>query len=144
MKHYTSKLCSYDDLASLTSFGFRGEALSSLCALSNLSIITAQDGEAPKGTRLEFETSGKLKSTSVAAAQKGTLVSAETLFHNLPVRRRELERNIKREYNKVLGILNAYACICTGVKISVSNQATKGCELGNVYVEEGTSLTSAQ
>lgn len=126
MKHYTSKLSSYDDLASLSTFGFRGEALSSLCALSRLSVVTAQDGEAPKGIKLEYETSGQLGQTSIAAAQKGTLVCAESLFHNLPVRRRELERNIKREYGKVLNILNAYACICTGVKLSVSNQATKG------------------
>lgn len=126
MKHYTSKLSTYADLESLETFGFRGEALSSLCALSKFSVTTCLASEAPKGTRLEFETSGKLRGTSVVAAQKGTTVLVEALFHNLPVRRRELERNIKREWSKVLGVLNQYACIQTGLKFSVSQQPNKG------------------
>ena len=126
LKHYTSKLSNYDDLISLQTFGFRGEALSSLCALSDVRIITAREDEAPKGTRLEFETSGKLRGTQVVASQRGTTVAVETIFKNLPVRRQELERNIKREYGKVLGLLQAYACVSTNVKITVSNVMTKG------------------
>lgn len=60
------------------------------------------------------------------ASQKGTTVAVESLFYNLPVRRRELEKNIKREYGKVLGLLHAYACISTGVRFAVGNQAAKG------------------
>lgn len=126
LKHYTSKLSSYDDLTSLTTFGFRGEALSSLCALSRFHILTARGGEAPRGKKLEFEISGRLKNTAVAACQKGTTVAVEDLFHNLPVRRKELEKNIKREYSKVLGLLHAYACIITNVRLSVSNQMPTG------------------
>ena len=126
LKHYTSKLSNYDDLSSLQTFGFRGEALSSLCALSKFHVITARADEAPKGTRLDFEASGKLKGTQVIASQKGTTVAVEDLFMNLPVRRRELEKNIKREYGKVLGILQAYACISTQARISVSNMMAKG------------------
>ncbi|KAF4538001.1 DNA mismatch repair protein [Lasiodiplodia theobromae] len=126
LKHYTSKLSTYNDLSSLQTFGFRGEALSSLCALSNFHILTARASDGPKGTRLDFETSGKLKGTSVAASQKGTTVAVENLFYNLPVRRRELEKNLKREYGKVLGLLHAYACISVGVRFAVSNQPTKG------------------
>lgn len=126
LKHYTSKLNTYDDLNHLNTFGFRGEALSSLCAVSRFHVITAQDGEAPKGTKLDFDVFGRLNGTSVAASQKGTTVIVEGLFHNLPVRRRELEKNIKREYAKVLGVLHAYACISTGVRFSVSNQLSKG------------------
>ncbi|KAL8814568.1 MAG: hypothetical protein Q9223_006221, partial [Gallowayella weberi] len=119
LKHYTSKLSTFDDLSSLQTFGFRGEALSSLCALSDFHVVTAQVNEAPKGTRLDFETSGKLKATSIVASQKGTTVVVEALFANLPVRRRELEKNIKREYQKVLASLQAYACVSTSVKFSV-------------------------
>ena len=126
LKHYTSKLSSYDDLSSLQTFGFRGEALSSLCALSQFHIITATEEEAPKGTRLDFEVSGRLKNSSVVACQKGTTVAVENLFMNLPVRRRELEKNIKREYGKVLNLLQAYACISTQARISVSNIMSKG------------------
>ncbi|CAI6232332.1 unnamed protein product [Periconia digitata] len=126
LKHYTSKLSTYDDLSSLNTFGFRGEALSSLCALSKFHIITARASDGAKGTKLEFEQSGKLKSTSVVAAKQGTTVVVESLFHNLPVRRKELEKSIKREYNKVLQLLHAYACISVGVKFSVSSQMPKG------------------
>ncbi|KAF4952368.1 hypothetical protein FGADI_6800 [Fusarium gaditjirri] len=126
LKHHTSKLSSYSDIATLETFGFRGEALASLCALSIVSITTCQQGEAPKGTKLSFEPSGALKGTAVVAASKGTTVSVERLFHNLPVRRRELERNIKREWNKVIALLGQYACIQTNLKFSVSQQPTKG------------------
>lgn len=126
LKHYTSKLSSYDDLSQLQTFGFRGEALSSLCALSTFSVVTAQPHEVPRGNKLEFETSGKLKNTSFVAAQKGTIVSVENLFANLPVRQKELTKNIKREYGKVLGILHAYACISTNVKFVVKHAASKG------------------
>lgn len=126
LKHHTSKLSTFDDLASIRTFGFRGEALSSLCALSKLHIITARPSDVPKGTRLDFEQSGQLKSTSVVAAKQGTTVVVETLFHNLPVRRKELEKTVKRQYSKVLELLHAYACISTGTKITVSNQMPKG------------------
>lgn len=88
--------------------------------------MTCTQKEAPKATKLEFETSGKLKSTSVVSGQRGTTVSVENLFKSLPVRRRELERNIKREWGKVVNLLNQYACIQTGVKFTVSQQPTKG------------------
>ncbi|RAK96406.1 ATP-binding mismatch repair protein PMS1 [Aspergillus ibericus CBS 121593] len=125
LKHYTSKLSSYDDLARLHTFGFRGEALSSLCALSDFRVITAQANQAPKATRLDFEHSGKLKKTQIVAGQKGTTASVEGLFKGLPVRRRELEKNIKREYGKVLNLLHAYACVSTGVRFGVRNSVGK-------------------
>jgi DNA mismatch repair protein PMS2 len=127
LKHYTSKLRTYADLESVTTFGFRGEALSSLCALSDFHIITATAAEAPKGNKLEFENSGKLKSKSTVPSMKGTTVCVANLFKSLPVRRRELERNIRRDYAKVLNLLQAYAGICVGVKFSVFNQPSKGC-----------------
>ena len=110
----------------MKTFGFRGEALSSLCALSTIHIITAREDEVPKGTRLDFENSGKLKGTQVVASQRGTTVSIAAIFNNLPVRRQELEKNVKREYGKVIALLQAYACISVNVKISVSNLMAKG------------------
>ncbi|XP_044721968.1 histidine kinase-, DNA gyrase b-, and HSP90-like ATPase domain-containing protein [Hirsutella rhossiliensis] len=126
LKHHTSKLSSFADIASLQTFGFRGEALSSLCALSNLTVTTCVQADVPKGSRLSFEPSGQLRNIVIAATQRGTIVSIEGLFHNLPVRRRELERNIKREWQKVVALLSQYACIQTNVKLSVSQQPTKG------------------
>ncbi|KAM7217532.1 mismatch repair endonuclease PMS2 [Rhypophila decipiens] len=140
LKHYTSKLSTYDDLSTLQTFGFRGEALSSLCALSNFYLTTCTQKEAPRARKLEFETSGKLKSTSMVSGKKGTTVVVENLFHNLPVRRRELERNIKREWGKVITLLNKYACIQTGVKFTVSQQPTKGKKMV-LFSTKGNSTT---
>ncbi|OOQ90155.1 putative DNA mismatch repair protein (Pms1) [Penicillium brasilianum] len=125
LKHHTSKLSSFDDLSSLHTFGFRGEALSSLCALAEFHVITAQANQVPRANRLDFETSGKLRKTQIVAGQKGTTASVEGIFKRLPVRRRELEKNIKREYGKVLNLLHAYACISAGVKFSVRNTVGK-------------------
>jgi len=97
-----------------------------MCALSNFYVTTARECDKPKATRLDFEISGTLKSKTVVASSKGTTVAVEQLFKNLPVRRKELERNIKREYQKVLNLLNAYACISTGVRFLVSNVISKG------------------
>ena len=91
-----------------------------------MTVTTCLPEDVPKGTKLTFEASGKLSGTTVVASQRGTTVSVEKLFHNLPVRRRELERNIKREWQKVINLLNQYACIQTNTKFSVSQQPTKG------------------
>jgi DNA mismatch repair protein PMS2 len=52
-------------------------------------------------------------------------VVVENIFKNLPVRRQELNKNIKREYGKVLNLLQAYACVSTLVKFGVSNIVSK-------------------
>ncbi|KIW73773.1 hypothetical protein PV04_01866 [Phialophora macrospora] len=140
LKHFTSKLSSYDDLSSLRTFGFRGEALSSLCALSRFSLVTAQVDEVPKGKRLEFDTLGRLKSTTIVAAQKGTTATVENLFESLPVRRKELSKNIKREYGKVLGLLHAYACIGVNVKFTVKNTMPKSKSV-SVFSTRGNATT---
>ena len=140
LKHYTSKLSSYDDLSSLHTFGFRGEALSSLCALSTFHVITALADEAPKGKRLDFESSGKLKSATVVAAQKGTTAVVEGLFEQLPVRKKELTKNIKKEYGKVLGLLHAYALIGVNVKFTVKSSMAKG-KSAIVFATRGNSTT---
>ncbi|TCD62462.1 hypothetical protein EIP91_006832 [Steccherinum ochraceum] len=128
LKHHTSKLESFEDLSSVMTFGFRGEALSSLCALcDSVTVCTATSTEAPIGTVLEFDRAGKLVSKSgKVARQPGTTVAVTGLFKPLPVRRKELERNAKREFGKALNLLNAYALVpCAkenkGVRLTCSN-----------------------
>ncbi|KAJ2721673.1 ATP-binding mismatch repair protein, partial [Coemansia sp. Benny D115] len=54
-KHWTSKIRSFEDLEDISTFGFRGEALSSLCAMSKVSITTATKDTAPLGVLLEYD-----------------------------------------------------------------------------------------
>ncbi|KAF9467045.1 hypothetical protein BDZ94DRAFT_50409 [Collybia nuda] len=130
LKHHTSKLTSFSDLATVRTFGFRGEALSSLCGLSEMvTVVTAT--APPLGMSLEMEPSGKVHRRSKVARQRGTTVIVSNLFLPLPVRRKELDRNSKREFGKALSLLNAYAlgpCCCSGagVRLTVSNQVDKG------------------
>ncbi|KAG1728395.1 uncharacterized protein EDB91DRAFT_1162168 [Suillus paluster] len=133
LKHHTSKLAAFEDLSTVLTFGFRGEALSSLCALSDgVTLTTATANEAPMGTILEMDRNGRLRnSNSKVARQRGTTVAVSSLFKPLPVRRKELERNAKREFGKALNLLYAYALVpCAtenrGVRLAVSNQPEGG------------------
>jgi len=63
LKHHTSKLTSFEHLAGIETFGFRGEAISSLCALcESVTVTTATSDDAPMATLLEFDRIGRLLS----------------------------------------------------------------------------------
>mgnify|MGYP002721914088 FL=1 len=124
-RHCTSKLTSFDDLTSVETYGFRGEALASLCTVAQMKIITATQNEAPMGTVLEFDHFGNLTSSDKRQArQRGTTVILSDLLASLPVRRRELEKHVKREYNKAHTMLQAYALISQNIRWTSSIQTT--------------------
>lgn len=105
MKHHTSKLLDFSDLQSVTTFGFRGEALSSLCALGELTVETRTINEAV-ATHLTYDHTGLLTADRKIARQVGTTVTVKNLFSNLPVRSKEFKRNIRKEYGKLINLLN--------------------------------------
>ncbi|KAM4631574.1 mismatch repair endonuclease PMS2 [Discoglossus pictus] len=125
LKHHTSKLQDFSDLVHVETFGFRGEALSSLCALSDLSIVTCHK-DATVGTRLVFDHSGKIVQKSPFPRQQGTTVSLQQLFYTLPVRHKEFQRNLKKEFAKMAQVLQAYCIISSGVRINCTNQVGQG------------------
>ncbi len=84
-RHATSKIDTAEDLTRVTSYGFRGEALASVAAVSRLTIETNADDSGP-GTALEVE-GGDVKEVREVARPRGTTITARMLFYNLPVRR---------------------------------------------------------
>ncbi|XP_016530312.1 mismatch repair endonuclease PMS2 isoform X2 [Poecilia formosa] len=125
LKHHTSKLRDFSDLIHVETFGFRGEALSSLCALSDLSVITCHESS-QIGTKLLFDHKGHLVQQSPCPRQQGTTVTLQQLFYTLPVRHKEFQRNIKKEFAKMIHVLQAYCIVSTGVRITCSNQTGQG------------------
>ncbi|KAE8209110.1 hypothetical protein CF327_g6865 [Tilletia walkeri] len=127
LKHHTSKLSTFAELQEVQTFGFRGEALSSLCALASVTMHTATEPEAPVGTLLTFDKTGKVTpGHRKQPRQRGTTVTICDLFKGFPVRRREFEKNIKREYAKAQGVIQAYALIHKGVRWMVYNTPKQG------------------
>ena len=88
-RHATSKIASFDDLESVASFGFRGEALASIASVARLSITSRTQG-APSAFRLKAE-GGQSEPTEPVSARLGTTVTVAELFFNTPARRRFLK-----------------------------------------------------
>lgn len=88
-RHATSKIRSVEDLFMVSSLGFRGEALSSIAAVSQVEIITRTPGSLT-GTRYQIE-GGKEKSIEEIGAPEGTTFIARNLFYNTPVRKKFLK-----------------------------------------------------
>ncbi len=88
-KHATSKISDYADLEALKTLGFRGEALSSIAAVSQFEIKTeTRDEEIGTLLKIEGENQITIERTS---ASKGTCVSVKNLFYNTPARRKFLK-----------------------------------------------------
>lgn len=120
LKYHTSKLANFSDLLELETFGFRGEALSSLCALSDLSIIT-RHCSSEYGFELKYNKDGILIEKEKCARSVGTTVIVNNIFKNLPVRALEFATNIKKEFKKMTKILYDYCLVSVGVKIVCTN-----------------------
>ncbi|HWE24197.1 MAG TPA: DNA mismatch repair endonuclease MutL [Myxococcales bacterium] len=102
-RHATSKLRSKDELFSIATYGFRGEALPSIAAVSRFSLLTCEAG-ARSGTRIEVE-GGRVLSVEEAGAPPGTTVEARDLFWNVPARRKFLKRAATEQAHSIEALL---------------------------------------
>ncbi|NMA87227.1 MAG: DNA mismatch repair endonuclease MutL [Tissierellia bacterium] len=87
--HSTSKLSTIEDLYNINSFGFRGEALSSISSVSKIELLTKNDF-ASSGIQA-FVEEGNIIRQSPIGCPKGTTIIVKDLFYNLPVRRKFLK-----------------------------------------------------
>jgi DNA mismatch repair protein MutL len=104
-KHATSKIFSYEDLEAISTLGFRGEALSSILAVSQVEIRT-ETREEELGIQLRNEEAGSIIKEK-GSFPKGTSVSVKNLFYNTPARRNFLKtdatelKHIIDTFNKI-------------------------------------------
>jgi len=111
-RHATSKIAAVEDLAGVATFGFRGEALPSIAAVSRLLIETRERG-APDGTRLEAD-GGRIVRVTPCGCPEGTLIEVRDLFHSIPARLKFL-RTEATELGHCIQVVSRLALACPGV-----------------------------
>ncbi len=106
--HTTSKIKNIEDLNSLISMGFRGEALSTITSVSKV-ILDSKFVEEEKGGRVSFDDNGKSE-VSTVAKESGTTIKVENIFYNIPARKKYL-KSAPTEFRKIYEILKKYYLI---------------------------------
>ena len=116
-RHATSKLKTADDLLSIATLGFRGEALPSIAAVSRLLLETRDETEG-EGTRVEFA-GGKLIGVKPAGLPAGTTVSIADIFYCIPARRKFLKSDTT-ELGHIASLVTHYALANPGRQFILS------------------------
>jgi DNA mismatch repair protein MutL len=107
LPYATSKITSIQELELISSFGFRGEALASIAAISKIQLITRQSN-IPSGIQVDY-TDGSISCEKEIACNIGTDLSVTDLFYNVPVRKKFLKQD-ETEWNQIQSLVYAF-CI---------------------------------
>ena len=110
-RHATSKLRAAEDLQAMQTLGFRGEALYSLAAVSQATIVTRHRDEA---TGVRLKTGAGIKQQQPIGAPAGTVVTIENLFYNTPARLKFL-KNDRTEKRHIHWVVARYAMAYPGI-----------------------------
>lgn len=149
-RHTTSKITSFEDLSSIATYGFRGEALASISHIAHLT-VTTKTKESSLAWRAHYldgrlapAKPGQPPDPKGVAARQGTQITVEDLFYNIPTRRRAF-RSTADEYNKIIDMVGRYAVHCKGVgftckkageasnSLTVQSQATMNDRIRQIY-----------
>src|SRR5258708_36218787 len=104
-RHATSKITSVDELESINTFGFRGEALASIASVSTITLITKEE-QALEGTKVIINANNIIEVSSVACTT-GTDISIHNLFANVPARKKFL-KTTQTEWRAIQLLFNAF------------------------------------
>lgn len=147
LRHSTSKIRSVEDLLSIHSLGFRGEALSSIAAVSQVELITKTYDELT-GTRYVIEGSKEVENEEIGAPE-GTTFIVRNLFYNVPARRKFL-KTAQTEAGYISDLMERMALSHPDVSFKfINNGQTKLHTSGNgnekdlIYHIYGRDITSA-
>ncbi|MEX2143919.1 MAG: DNA mismatch repair endonuclease MutL [Anaerolineales bacterium] len=115
-RHATSKLSRVEDLASIRTLGFRGEALAAMASVARLTLVS-RPPESQAAARLLAD-GGHTGEVEATGAPQGTSVRVDELFYNIPARRKFLKsENTERRY--ISNLVARYALAYPGVRFSL-------------------------
>jgi DNA mismatch repair protein MutL len=117
-RHATSKISSADDLAAISTLGFRGEALASIAAVARVELITKTVAETA-ATRVLIE-GGRMRDVKDAAHPGGTTLAVRDLFFNVPARRKFLRSEATESYH-LTNLVTHYALAHPEISFSLTN-----------------------
>ncbi|MFV2045068.1 MAG: DNA mismatch repair endonuclease MutL [Anaerolineales bacterium] len=117
-RHATSKIASVEELSSIATLGFRGEALASIAAVSQLTIVT-RTAEEDVGTLLRLE-GGRVTHRQKKGCPQGTVITVENLFYNVPARLKFL-RTETTERKHIDGLIYRYGMAYPQLRFSLVN-----------------------
>ena len=147
LRHSTSKIKSVEDLLSISSLGFRGEALSSIAAVAQVELITKTYGDLT-GTRYVIEGSKEIACDEIGAPE-GTTFLVKNLFFNTPARRKFL-KSAQTEGNYIADLMERMALSHPDISFKfINNGQTKLHTSGNgnkkdlIYHVFGRDITSS-
>ncbi|RAL00928.1 mismatch repair ATPase MLH1 [Aspergillus ibericus CBS 121593] len=127
----TSKLKQFEDLSSIGTYGFRGEALASISHIAHLTVTTKTAGSSCawraqySDGKLVPPKPGQSAAPKATAGRGGTQITVEDLFYNIPTRRRAF-RSASEEYAKILDVVGRYSVHCSGVAFSCRKHGDSG------------------
>ncbi|GAP86375.1 putative DNA mismatch repair protein [Rosellinia necatrix] len=127
----TSKLKKFEDLSSICTYGFRGEALASISHIAHLTVTTKTKDSSYawrahyNGGKLSPAKPGQTPDPKPTAGRGGTQIAVEDLFFNVPTRRRAF-RSASDEYNKIIDMVGRYAIHCASVAFSCKKHGDSG------------------
>jgi DNA mismatch repair protein MutL len=127
-RYATSKMRTIDDLERVGTLGYRGEALSSIAAVSRLELRSMAAG-AKTGGMIRCE-GGVIQACAEMPASLGTRVQTDDLFYNLPARRKFM-KSATAELKRIIQVVQDYALVRPNIRFRVSNDGKSLLDIGD-------------
>lgn len=108
-RHATSKILELDDIHNIDTLGFRGEALPSISAVSEMEISSLPQNKKNQSATKIFISNGKIKNVTQISANSGTTISVKNLFKNVPARKKFLKTE-QTEMRHIIKNIQYLAC----------------------------------